>query len=187
LGTLHPPLASADPYLAASRPVGERMRRAVWNTTWLVLGRMSPRPLHAWRSALLRLFGAQLGPHCHVYPGARIWAPWNLECEDAVGIADDAVVYNPERIRLGSHAVVSQGSYLCGATHDLDNPAFPMIARPITIGRYAWIAARAIVCPGVTVGDGAMLGMGSVATRDLEAWTVHAGVPARALRKRRQP
>jgi len=143
--------------------------------------------MHAWRSALLRLFGARIGPHCHVYPRARIWAPWNLECEDAVGIADGAEVYNPAPIRLGSHAVISQGAYLCGATHDLDDPAFPMVARPIVVGRYAWICARSIVGPGVTVGEGAVLGLGAVATSDLAAWMVHAGVPARALRARRRP
>lgn len=179
------PITSAgDPYLAASMPFGNRAARVVWGLAHLLLVRFSPRPCHAWRSAVLRLFGATLGAECHVYPAARIWAPWNLICEDAVGIADGATIYNPAPIRLGSHAVVSQEAFLCGATHDLDDPAFPMISSPITIGSYAWICARAVVCPGVHVGDGAVLGLASVATRDLEAWTVYAGVPARALRKR---
>ena len=133
---------------------------------------------------MLRAFGATLGEHCHIYPDARIWAPWNLICEDAVGIADGAVVYNPAPIRLGSHSVVSQDAYLCGATHDLDDPAFPMISSPIVIGRYAWICARAVVCPGIVVGEGAVLGLGSIATRDLEPWTVHVGAPARPTRQR---
>jgi putative colanic acid biosynthesis acetyltransferase WcaF len=122
-----------------------------------------------------------------VYAGARIWAPWNLICEDAVGIADGAVIYNPAPIRLGSHCVVSQDAYLCGATHDIDNPAFPMVSSPITVGAYAWICARAVVCAGVTVGEGAVLGLASVATRDLQPWTVYAGAPARRLRNRSHP
>lgn len=176
----------ADPYLRPSLSLRNRLARAAWSVAWAVLGRPSPRPLHAWRAALLRVFGARLGPHCHVYPGATIWAPWNLHCEDAVGIADGAIVYNPAPVWLGSHCVISQQAYLCGAGHDLDDAAFPMVAQPIRIGAYAWICARATVCPGVTVGEGAVLGLGGVATRALDPWTVHAGVPARPLRARRR-
>lgn len=150
----------------------------------LLVFRFSPRPLHAWRAFVLRCFGARLGPNCHIYPGAVIWAPWNLTCEDSVGIADGAIVYNVKPIQLGSHAVISQQAFLCGATHDMDDPGFPMVSRPIRIGRRAWICARAAVHPGVVVGDGAVLGLGSVATRDLEAWTVHIGVPSRPIRTR---
>ena len=182
-----PGAADSDPYLGASTSRASRAGRALWAVVCLLLFRPSPRPAHAWRAALLRLFGAQLGPHCHIYAKARIWAPWNLVCEDAVCIADEAIVYNPAPVRLSSHCVVSQQAYLCAAGHDIDDPAFPMVSRPITVGRYAWIAARATVCAGVTVGDGAVLGLGSVATRDLQAWSVYAGVPARRLRRRARP
>ena len=174
----------ADPYLRSSTPFRNRVARAIWSVAHLLLVRFSPRTCHAWRALVLRSFGATLGAHCHIYPAARIWAPWNLICEDAVGIADGAVVYNPALIRLASHSIVSQDAYLCGATHDIDDPAFPMTSAPITIGNYAWICARAVVCAGITVGEGAVLGLASVATRDLEPWTVYAGVPARKIRKR---
>lgn len=174
----------ADPYLRASTPLGNRAARAIWSVAHLLLVRFTPRPCHAWRALVLRMFGATLGARCHIYPAARIWAPWNLVCEDAVGIADGAVVYNPAPIRLASHSVVSQDAYLCGATHDIDDPAFPMTSAPITIGSYAWICARAVVCAGITVGEGAVLGLASVATHDLEPWTVYGGVPARKIRKR---
>lgn len=175
-----------DPYLQSSQSLVNRLGRLAWGIVEWLLFRPSPRPAHAWRAALLRLFGARLGPHCHIYPGARIWAPWNLHCDDAACIADGAVVYNPAPVRLGSHAVVSQQAYLCGAGHDIDDPAFPMVSRPIRIGAYAWVAARATVQAGVSVGEGAVLALGSVATRDLAPWTVYAGVPARPLRARRR-
>lgn len=179
--------AEPDPYLRPSMSLRNRAARALWGVACALLFRPSPRPAHAWRALLLRAFGARLGPHCHIYPRASIWAPWNLVCEDAVGIADGAVVYNPAPVTLGSHAVVSQDAFLCGATHDLDDPAFPMVSRPIHIGAYAWICARATVGPGLTVGEGAVLGLGSVAMRPLAPWTVYAGQPARALRARRRP
>jgi putative colanic acid biosynthesis acetyltransferase WcaF len=100
-------------------------------------------------------------------------------------IADEAIIYNPSRIRLGSHAIVSQQAYLCSATHDYEDPRFPLISFPISIGSYAWICARATVQPGVSVGDGAVLGLGAIATKDLEPWTVYAGIPARKVKLRK--
>jgi putative colanic acid biosynthesis acetyltransferase WcaF len=163
-----------------------RARRALWNLTWLLLFRPSPRPLHAWRTELLRFFGATLGPHCHIYPAARIWAPWNLICADHVAIADHAEIYNPALIELHSHVIISQGAYLCGATHNIDDPAFPLIACRMTIGAYAWICARASVSPGAQVGEGAVLGLASVATQSLTPWTVYSGNPAQPVRERKR-
>lgn len=173
-----------DPYLAPSLPLRNRAARALWGIAYLLLVRPSPRPFHAWRRWVLRAFGARLGPNCRIYAQAEIWAPWNLVCGDAVIIANGAVVYNPLPIRIGSHGVVSQQAYLCGATHDIDDPAFPMVSSPITLGPYAWVCARATVCAGVNLGEGAVLGLGSVATRDIPPWAVHAGVPARFVRER---
>jgi putative colanic acid biosynthesis acetyltransferase WcaF len=177
---------AADPYLRPAFSFRDRLRRLNWNICWAILYRTSPRPLHAWRSFLLRLFGAQMGPNCHFYPKSKVWAPWNLVCADQVTAGDGVEIYNPAPITLGSHAILSQEAYLCGATHDYDDPAFPLIAYAMTIGPYAWVCARASVAPGVNVGEGAVLGLGSVATRTLEAWTVSAGVPAVKVKDRKQ-
>ena len=87
-------------------------------------------------------------------------------------------------MHFGSHAILSQGAYLCGATHDYNDPAFPLLAYEMSFGAYSWICARACVGPGVNVGEGAVLGMASVATRSLEAWTVYAGSPALVVKQR---
>ncbi len=173
-----------DAFTRPAFSAGNRARRALWGLCWLLLYRFSPRPLHAWRSFLLRCFGAKLGPDCHFYPGSRVWAPWNLRCADHVAAADGAEIYNPSPVELGSHVILSQGSYLCGATHDYNDPAFPLIAYRMSVGAYAWICARASVAPGVDVGEGAVLGLGGVATRSLQPWTVYSGNPAVALRPR---
>lgn len=173
-----------DAYIQAAFSRGDRARRLLWNITAFLLMRLSPRPAHSWRAFLLRLFGATLGEHCHVYPGARIWAPWNLHCEDHVAIADGVEVYNPAPMLLKSHAIVSQNAYLCGATHDYNDPRFQLQAYRMTLGAHCWICARACVLPGVEVGEGAVLGLGSVAVRDLEPWTVYAGNPAERVRER---
>jgi len=175
---------SDDPYLRPSYPVSNRLRRLRWSVCCALLFRTSPRPFHSWRAFLLRRCGAKLGPNCHFYPKARIWAPWNLVCADAVSVADGAEIYNPSTISLGSHAIVSQQGYICGATHDYNDLSFPLISFPMSLGAYSWVCARACVSPGVNLGDGAVLGLGSVATRDLEPWTVYAGVPAQPIKQR---
>ncbi|HEY2201013.1 MAG TPA: hypothetical protein VGH56_03935 [Solirubrobacteraceae bacterium] len=173
-----------DPYTRPAFSLANRAARLLWNLTWLLLYRPSPRPFHAWRAVLLRLFGATLGPDCHFYPASRVWAPWNLRCADHVAAGDGAEIYNPSPMQLGSHVILSQDCYLCGATHDYNDPAFPLLAYAMTVEPYAWICARASVAPGVRVGEGAVLGLGSVATRDLDPWTVYSGNPAQPVRQR---
>lgn len=175
---------AADPYLRPAFSFSNRLRRLVWNICRALLYRLSPKPLHAWRSFLLRLFGARMGRGCHFYPSSKVWAPWNLVCADQVTAADGAEIYNPSPVTLGSHVILSQDAYICGATHDYNDPAFPLIAYAMSFGEYAWVCARASVAPGVNMGEGAVLGLGSVATRDLDPWSVYAGVPAVKVRDR---
>ena len=128
-----------------------------------------------------------MGENCHFYPRSKVWAPWNLVCADQVTAGDGVEIYNPAPITLGSHAILSQDAYLCGATHDYDDPGFPLLAYRMNVGAYGWICAKASVAPGVQVAEGAVLGLGSVATRNLEPWTVYAGCPAVKIKERRRP
>jgi len=182
-------MSKSDPFLQPTYPLQNRLLRLTWGIVYAVLYRPSPRPFHKWRCFLLRLFGARLAADVHPYPTARIWAPWNLICDEAASIGEDAIVYNPKTLHIGSHAIVSQYAFICGATHDYEDPAFPTVAYSMSIGAYSWICARACVQPGVQVGEGAVLALASVATRNLEPWTVYGGMPAKPLKKRvlRQP
>ncbi len=179
-----PVTASIDPTLLPAFSVRNRAVRALWGICYALLYRPSPRPFHAWRSMLLSAFGAKMGKTCHFYPKSKVWAPWNLVCEDRASVADDAELYNPSPMYLGSHAIVSQGAYICGATHLYNEPEFRLVSFPMRLGAYSWICARASVNPGVNVGDGAILALGSVATKDLEPFGIYAGIPARKVKER---
>lgn len=177
--TTHNIASSSDnPYCRASFRWGSRLARLLWQVVYLLFYRTSPPPLHEWRAILLRLFGAEVGANSRFYPSGKVWAPWNLVCEDCCTLGHHAEIYNPSPVYLETHCVISQQAYVCGATHDFNALEFPMISYPMRLGAYSWICARASVAPGVNVGAGAVLGLGSVATRDLEPWTVYSGNPA---------
>jgi len=93
--------------------------------------------------------------------------------------------YCMDRIELGPYSLVSQGAYLCGGTHDVDDPNFQLQTKPIYLGPNSWVAAEAFVGPGVNVGEGAVLGARSVAFKDLQPFTIYVGNPAKALRTRK--
>jgi putative colanic acid biosynthesis acetyltransferase WcaF len=134
---------------------------------------------------LLKCFGAELGRGCHVYPKVEIWAPWNLQLGDEVGIADGCILYNQAPVQIKKRAVISQGSYLCTGTHDYDAPSFPLVAKPIVVHEYAWVGAQAFVGPGVQIGEKAVVGARSVVIKDVRANTVVAGNPAKVIKERK--
>ncbi|QKZ15875.1 putative colanic acid biosynthesis acetyltransferase [Spirosoma sp. KUDC1026] len=177
---------NVDTVSGPSFSIRNRLGRAAWNVVFILLFRISPKPMHAWRSFLLRCFGAKVGNNVHVYPKVRIWAPWNLVLEDQCGIGNEAVLYSQDLIRIGRRAVISQGAHLCAGTHDYNQPGLPLITKPIIVGDFAWVATEAFVHPGVVIGDGCVVGARSVVTKDMPAWMVCAGHPCNPI-KERQP
>jgi len=175
---------NTDTYKGPSFSLRNRIGRLMWNFAYALLFYPSPRPVHAWRRFVLKLFGASIGPRCHIYPKAKIWAPWNLVCDEEVGIGDSVIVYNQALITLGKRAVISQGAHLCTGTHDYESSGFELLAKPITVGDHAWLAAECFVHPGVTIGEGAVIGARSVVTRDMPAWMVCAGNPCKPIKHR---
>ena len=161
-----------------------RAARALWIVTWKLLASWTPPPCKGWRRMLLRLFGAKLHPTANVRSSARVWWPANLEMGAYSSLGPDVICYNVARVTLENGASVSQRTHLCTGGHDIDDIDFPLVARPILIGRNAWVAAEAFVGPGVSVGEGAVLGARAVTVRDLASFTVYAGNPARAIRLR---
>lgn len=161
-----------------------RIRRALWKLAWFLLAAWTPPFLHRWRIAVLRLFGASVSWRAYVYRDVDVWAPWHLTLGDFATLASGVVCYNIAPITVGPRAVISQGAHLYTGTHDHEHPDFPLVARPISVGTRVWICADTFVGPGVNVGDGAVLGAGAVALRDLEPWTVYAGNPAVAVKPR---
>ena len=164
--------------------IANKLARVAWGAVRPTLFACSPRPLWGWRRLLLALFGAKVGRGAKVLPSAKVWLPANLTLGDYACLGDGVDCYCVAPVSVGAHATVSQRAFLCAATHDPADPHMRLIARPITIENAAWVCAEAFVGPGVTVGEGAVVGARAVAVKDVQPWTVVVGNPAKFLRRR---
>lgn len=170
---------------SAAFTIKNRCGRVVWACVYWSLFRYTPVPMHAWRAWVLRMCGAKVGRGVRIYPGVRIWAPWNLDIGNYVGVASGATLYSMDEVVLGDYSVVSQGAYLCAGTHDYNIPSFQLVTKPVVVMTNAWIGARAFVMPGVVVPEGTVIGaMALVQGAGLEPWTVYAGNPAKKIKNR---
>lgn len=169
----------------ASFPLSNRLFRAFWGLSWLLLARWTPPPMHGWRRFLVLLFGGKLSRGARIYGSTRIWYPPNLVLGENSVLGPGANIYNQGRITIGDRVVISQGAYLCASSHDISDPDFQLVLRPIAIGDGAWVAAEAFVGPGVTVGEGAVIAARAALFENAEPFTVYRGNPAVKLKDRK--
>jgi putative colanic acid biosynthesis acetyltransferase WcaF len=133
---------------------------------------------------ILRCFGAVVGEGVRIKHGVRIKFPWRLVVGDFVWLGENCWIDNVAEVNIESHSCLSQEVYLCTGNHDWHDPAFQLKDMPIYIEAGCWIAARATVGPGVRLGRGAVLCLGSVTGRSLAAMTIYAGNPAQPIKQR---
>lgn len=164
--------------------LANRIFRAVWSCTWLVFAAWTPAPLHRWRVFIVRAFGGNVDWTARIYGSVRIWYPPHLTMGRHACLGPGVVCYSMAPIRVGEGSVVSQRAHLCAGSHDIRSKYFQLTAKPITIGRGAWVAAEAFVGPGVEVGEGAVVGARAALFSSAEAWHVYRGNPALKLKRR---
>ncbi len=162
-----------------------QMARLLWSVVWLLFARPFPRRIaNGWKLCLLRLFGAKVHSKSVVYSSAKVYMPWNLEMHEYACLAPEVDCYNVAKITIGAHATVSQKSYLCAASHDINKRNYPLITAPIVIKDQAWIGASAFIGMGVTIGQGAVVGATASVFKNVEPWTIVGGNPAKFIKKR---
>lgn len=166
--------------------LGSKLCRIVWNVVWFLLFRTTPRGclFRPWRVALLKLFGARISWTSNVLPTCRIWQPWKLTMGRYACLSADVDCYSVDQITLGENVVVSQGVRLCSASHDIGSCTMELTYKPIKVENNAWIAGWALILPGVTIGEGAVVAAGAVVTKDVEPWAVVGGNPAKFIKWR---
>jgi len=159
--------------------------RLLWSITWALCARWLPRSIGSgWKRILLRLFGAKMGKNSNVYSSAKVYYPANLTMGDNTCLASDVDCYNVAPIIIENNVTVSQGAFLCTASHDIEKALHPLVTSPIVLKDQSWIGARAYIGMGVTIGQGAVVGATTSVFKDVEPWTVVGGNPAKFIKKR---
>jgi len=162
----------------------QRLKMLLWEYVWDIFCVWTPKPANAWRIFWLKAFGAKIYGCPFVHQRARIQIPWNLTMHDRACLGDRANAYTLGQIEIFEHATVGQEVYLSTGTHAFNKETMNLITSKITIKANAFIGARAFVLPGITIGEFAIVGACSVVTKDVEAWTVVGGNPAKFIKKR---
>lgn len=141
-------------------------------------------PISGFKVLLLRIFGANVGKGLVIKPGVNIKYPWLLDIGNFVWIGEGVWIDNIASVKLGDNVCLSQGAMLLTGNHNFKKETFDLILGPIHIEEGAWIGAKSIVCPGVNCLSHSILTVGSVATQNLEAYSIYQGNPAKKIRNR---
>ena len=153
----------------------DRGRGRLWQALWHGVSFLCFQPFWiptSWRPIILRLFGAQVGHRVFIRHDVRIMWPWKFSIGDHSWLGEGARVINLETIEIGANVCISQGVMLCSGSHDYRQVSFPYRNQPIRIGDASWVAARALVLPGVTIGAGAIVAAGEVVRNDVPDHTL---------------
>ncbi len=166
------------------RPGASRVKIILWAVVNAIFLKSGWNLSSGFKIALLRLFGARIGHGVVIKPSVSVKYPWRLVIGDHAWIGEHAWIDNLADVKIGSHVCISQGAMLLTGNHDYSTSSFSLKVGPIVLEDGVWIGARATVCPGVTARSHAVLAVGSVATRDLDAYMIYQGNPALPKRAR---
>lgn len=139
----------------------QRGRNPLWQIAWLLVSGLIAKRWWcppALRVVILRSFGATIGTGVFIRHGVRIHWPWKLSVGDNSWIGEGAWILNLEPVSIGSDVCISQEALLCTGSHDRLSPTFEFDNAPIVIEDGAWIAARATILRGSTIGHDSVIG-----------------------------
>ena len=163
---------------------GSTLKKTIWYFVNMFLFKtMLPIPSSIKRK-VLKLFGAKVGVGVVIKPNVSVKYPWLLEIGDYSWIGEDVWIDNLAFISIGKNCVLSQGAFLLTGSHDYTLETFDLLTRSIVLEDGSWVGAKATVCPGVTLKTHSVLAVGSIATKDLEAYGIYQGNPAIKKRDR---
>jgi putative colanic acid biosynthesis acetyltransferase WcaF len=164
---------------------GPRLKVFMWYfINYYIFNSAFPWPYKV-KHVLLRLFGAKVGKGLVIKTKVRIKNPWRLTIGDNCWIGESVWIDNLEEVSVGSNVSISQGAMLLTGNHDYTISSFPYRLGKIVLEDGVWVGAQSVVCPGITCKSHAILTVNSVATKNLEAWSIYAGNPATFIRQRK--
>lgn len=163
---------------------GNRIKLFLWYLVNLIfINSYTPIPI-IFKLFILRLFGARIGVGVMIKPKVNIKYPWLLEIHDNVWIGENAWIDNLAKVTIHSNVCISQGAMLLCGNHNYKKTTFDLMLGEIILEDGVWIGAQSVVCPGVKCKSHSVLTVGSVATKDLEAYSIYQGNPACKIKDR---
>jgi acetyltransferase-like isoleucine patch superfamily enzyme len=141
------------------------------------------------KATFLRILGAKVGRRCVFYPGVWIMTGRNLVLGDDVDLAFEVLVTTAGGVFIGDRSLIGYRTQIISGNHRIpgkDRRIFDAghVHQPIRIENDVWIGANCVILPGVTIGEGAVIGAGSIVTKPIPAFSVAVGNPARVIRTR---
>jgi putative colanic acid biosynthesis acetyltransferase WcaF len=165
-------------------PGGNAFKRLLWFYLNAVFFKTSLIPSSRFKVFLLRLFGAKIGKNVTIKPCVNIKYPWFLSIGDETWIGENVWIDSLVMVTIGANVCLSQGAMLLTGSHDYKKTSFNLITKELTLEDGVWIAAGATVTSGVTAASHSVLTSGSVATQNLQPYTIYQGNPAVKTRAR---
>lgn len=176
-----------NPIQTNSMSCQDKIKNLLWSTINATLFRWSPRftkPCKLFRVWLVRLFGAKVDWTCNLHPKCKIEYPWNLTMGAYSSLGERTWAYAMAPILIGEKCCIGNDVYLLTGSHDVDSKNFILVTRPIIIQSCTWIATGAYILPGVTLEEGSVISAKSLVSKEVIAWTVVGGNPAKFIKKR---
>lgn len=142
-------------------------------------------PVHAIRIFVYKHIGkVTIGPQSSIHRRCRFYAPWRVTIGHNTVINRDVLLDGRSSLVIGNNVSISEGTIILSLGHDVDAPDFALKGSQVTIEDYVFIGSYARILPSVTIGRGAVIGVGAVVTKDISPYTVAAGIPAQRIRER---
>jgi putative colanic acid biosynthesis acetyltransferase WcaF len=169
---------------APFHPGGNAVKRILWFYLNALFLKTSLIPVSGFKIFLLRIFGAKIGKGVTIKPGVNIKYAWHLSIGDHTWLGENVWIDCLVPVTIGNNVCVSQGAVILTGSHNYKKTSFDLIALNVVLEDGVWIGACAIVNAGINAGTHAVLTSGSVATKNLEAYTIYQGNPAVKTRMR---
>lgn len=165
-------------------PRSDKIYRLLWRVVALFLFRPFSLPFfNRWRIFLLKIFGATIGKQAHIYASAYIPSPRNLILGRHSTLGPEVKLHFGKTI-IGNKVTISQRTYLCSATHEINSINVPLVIGTIIIEDFVWVGAEAFVMSNITIEEGAVVGARAAVFKNVSSWSVVGGNPAKYLKDR---
>lgn len=142
-------------------------------------------PFHSVRNNIYRLAGVKIGVGSTIHTGCRFYQPENISIGLDTSVGDRCFLDGRAKLSIGNHTSIASQVLIYNSEHDINDEWFGAIEQPVTIGDYVFVGPRAVILPGVNIGDGAVIAAGAVVSKDVPLGAVFGGVPAKKISDRK--